>query len=283
MLPLALVRRPLFGDALISTPFCVYGGAIANDPVAATALEDTAASIAVDRKLAYLECRNIQRVRDDWQAVHHHATFRKALPADPDAVLQTIPRKERADIRKGIAANLDIVIDRNTDTFFDIYAASVRNLGTPTYPKRYFDTLCGIFGEDCEILTVRNGDQPVCSVLSFYFRDEVLPYYAGGLPLTRDVKGYNVMYWRLMQHACGRGARVFDFGRSTIGSGAYAFKRNWGFEPMPLSYHFRLVRARNVPDITPTNPRYRLFIEAWRRLPLPIANRAGPLLAPLLA
>lgn len=282
VLPLALVRRPLFGNVLISTPLCAYGGVVASDPAIAAALESRAERIAVDRKLAYFECRNVVDARIDWHATDRYATFRKALPADPDAILQTISRKERADIRKGTAAGLDIAVEHDTDAFFDIYATSVRNLGTPTYPKRYFETLRAVFGEACEILTVRAGDRPVCGVLSFYFRDEVLPYYAGGLPVSRDLKGYNFMYWRLMQHACGRGARLFDFGRSPLGSGAYAFKRNWGFEPIPLHYRYRLVRAQQVPDVTPTNPKFRFMIEAWKRLPLPIANRLGPRLVPLI-
>jgi len=119
-------------------------------------------------------------------------------------------------------------------------------------------------------------------VMSFYFRDEVLPYYGGSLPLARDVKGNDFMYWELMRRSVDRGCRLFDFGRSKTGTGSYHFKKNWGFEPQPLYYEYFLVRSRGVPEVNPMNPRYRLFIEAWKRLPLPLANLVGGLLAPYL-
>ena len=114
------------------------------------------------------------------------------------------------------------------------------------------------------------------SVLSFYFRDEVLPYYAGDDETAREMAANDFKYWELMRRACQRGVKVFDYGRSKLGSGSYAFKKNWGFEPQPLHYEYKLCRARAVPDVNPLNPKYRLLIAAWRRLPLPLANLIGP-------
>jgi FemAB-related protein (PEP-CTERM system-associated) len=119
----------------------------------------------------------------------------------------------------------------------------------------------------------------LAALLSFYFKDQVMPYYGGAVPAARPSHAYDLLYWSLMRRAVGRGARVFDFGRSKVGSGAFDYKRFWGFEPTPLAYQYCLVRARTVPDVNPLNPKYRHMVAIWRRLPLPVANRLGPLLA----
>ncbi len=137
---------------------------------------------------------------------------------------------------------------------------------------------CAI-GKSCDILTVTHDDELVSSVMNFYFRDEVLPYYGGGTPLARRLKGNDFMYWELMRRSCERGLRVFDYGRSKQGTGSWSFKRNWGFEQEPLYYRYYLVKADSVTDISPMNPKYRLFINAWKRLPLPLTRLVGPWLA----
>lgn len=113
-------------------------------------------------------------------------------------------------------------------------------------------------------------------MLSFYFRDEVLPYYAGDDAAARALAANDFKYWELMRRACERGCRVFDYGRSKLGTGPYAFKKNWGFEPQPLSYEYRLYKRDSVPQNNPANPKYRAFIALWKRLPLGVANALGP-------
>ena len=279
VLPLAHVRSFLFGNALVSTPFCVQGGVAARTEEARRALEDEAERLAVSLGVDYLEMRNRVLRRTDWPTKDLYVSFRKAIHPDPEANLNAIPRKQRAMVRKGIAAGLESSIDRGIDRFFEAFAASQRNLGTPVLPKRYFQALRDEFGEASEILTVTSAGKVVASVLSFTFRDEVLPYYGGGPAEARELKANDFMYWELMKRSAERGIRVFDYGRSKVGSGSYSFKKNWGFEPEPLPYQYRLVKAHDVPNVSPTNPKYRLLIEGWRRLPLPLANRLGPVLA----
>ena len=117
------------------------------------------------------------------------------------------------------------------------------------------------------------------SVVTFYFRDEVLPYYGAGTPAARQVAGYDFLYWELMRRACEDGYRIYDFGRSKRDTGSFSFKKNWGFEPQPLYYEYHLVGAQQIPEINPLNPKYRLFIAGWKRLPLFVANWLGPWLA----
>ena len=145
------------------------------------------------------------------------------------------------------------------------------------FSKRYFEALRETFGEACEVLTVLSPQgEPVSSVLSFYFRDEVLPYYAGDLDAARELAANDFKYWELMRRACSRGVRVFDYGRSKRGTGSFDFKKNWGFEPQPLSYEYRLYKRDAVPQNNPANAKYKLMIETWRKLPLGFANWLGP-------
>ena len=279
VLPLAQVKSLLFGNALVSTPFCVYGGIVAVDDEARRALEDAACALAERLGVGHLEMRNLTRRREDWKHKDLYVTFRKPIAGDPDENLKAIPRKQRAMVRKGIQAGLGYEVDTGIDRFYQAYSESVRNLGTPVLPKRYYASLLEVFGDRADILTVTREGRLVASVLSFYFRDQVLPYYGGGTDEARAVKGNDYMYWALMSHAVERGARVFDYGRSKEGTGSYSFKKNWGFEPEPLGYEYYLVKSRDVPDVNPLNPKYQLFIKAWQRLPLGVAQRLGPMLA----
>lgn len=276
VLPLAQVKSRLFGHSLCSLPFCVYGG-IVGDAAAVAALEAAAEALAVELGVEHLEYRNLARRHADWPRQDIYVTFRKAIAPDDDANLLAIPRKQRAMVRKGIANGLCSVPDADVERFFALYADNVLRHGTPALPKTFFARLRAEFGSACSVLTVTDaGGRALSSVLSFRFRDEILPYYAGDAPAARALAANDFKYWELMRHAAAEGARVFDFGRSKLGTGPCSFKKNWGFEPQPLHYEYRLYRRDSVPQNNPLNPKYRAFIALWRRLPLPVANALGP-------
>ena len=164
-----------------------------------------------------------------------------------------------------------------------VYAESVRNLGTPVFPRALFSAVLDRFGDDADILTVLDRGTPVASVLSLYHRGAVMPYWGGGTAAARGLRANDAMYFALMRHARERGCEKFDFGRSKTGSGAYHFKRNWGFEPQPLAYAGWTANGAPPRDADPTSPRYQALIAAWKRLPLPLADRIGPLISRGLA
>jgi len=276
VLPLARVRSRLFGDALISTPFCVYGGAIATSEATRRALEDSAFDLAQSLGVDYLELRNRRRCRPELPSKDLYVTFRKQIHPDHEANLAAIPRKQRAMVRKGIGAGLGVELDDGVDRLYRVYSDSVRNLGTPVFSRRYLDVLREVFPKECEVQSITLAGTPVAAVLSFYFRDEVLPYYGGGTAQARDCYANDFMYWALMRRAAERGVRIFDYGRSKRDSGSFRFKTHWGFEPEPLHYEYFLVRARSMPDLSPNNPRYRALIGTWRRLPLWVTRVIGP-------
>ena len=279
VLPLAQVKSRLFGHALTSLPFSVYGGvaAAADCPDAVAALEAEADRIARTLGVEHLEYRNVQPRHADWPQQDLYFTFRKDILPDVEANMLAIPRKQRAMVRKGIKNGLVGEIDDTVERFFALYADNVLRHGTPALPRRFFEKLCEAFGDQCEVLTVVDAaGTPQSSVLSFYFRDEVLPYYAGDAVSARDLAANDFKYWDLMRRACERGCKVFDYGRSKLGTGPFSFKKNWGFEPQPLSYEYRLYKRDAVPQNNPMNPKYRMFIALWKRLPIGVANALGP-------
>ena len=277
VLPLGNVNSWLFGNSLTGLPFAVYGGVAADNPLAADALELEAERIARHLGVAHLELRNVNPRHADWPTQDLYVTFRKEILDGEEANMLAIPRKQRAMVRKGIKNGLVSQIDSNVDRFFALFADNVHRHGTPAMPKKYFKALQTEFGTDCEVLTVVAPDgRALSSVLSFYFRDEVMPYYAGDDEAARDLAANDFKYWELMRRACVRGLKMFDYGRSKRGTGPYAFKKNWGFEPTPLYYEYRLYKRDAIPQNNPNNAKYKLMISIWRRMPIGLANWLGP-------
>ncbi len=282
ILPLVHVKTRLFGNTLISTPFCVYGGPVAADHESFAALGAYAAGLMDRTRATATEYRFLQPppdgwLEEDWQAKDDlYVTFRKTIAGSDDANMKAIPRKQRAMVRKGIDRGLTSKVDHDVDGLHAIYSESVRNLGTPVFSRRYFRLLTELFPDKMDVLTVMDNGATVAAVLNFYDRGEVLPYYGGGTAAARSSFANDFMYWEVMRRAAQRGCTLFDFGRSKTGTGAFAFKKNWGFSPQPLLHRFRLQPGAKIPDHNPLNPKYRLMIAAWKRLPLKLANLIGP-------
>lgn len=280
ILPLVHIKSPLFGNALISNAFCVYGGIVADDQQTFAALDQEACRLAKQLGVDHLEFRNREHKTPDRPYKKGlYVTFRKELDPDVEKNMLAIPRKQRAVVRKGIKAGLVSVLDDGTERLFQAYSESVRNLGTPVFPKKYFKILKEVFKDQCEVLSVEHDGKLIASVMNFYFRDEILPYYGGGTAEARSVYGNDFMYWEVMRRAVEKGIRVYDYGRSKVGTGSYRFKKHWGFEETPLFYEFELINADAMPDINPLNPKYQFFIAAWKKLPLVVSQAIGPFLA----
>ena len=279
LLPLTEVRSPLFGSALVSTGFGVGGGIVGDG---AEALGDAAWSLAQKLGCLTLEVRGGE-LPADWQRKEGiYAGFARDLPQGDEAILKAIPRKQRAEVRRAQNFTLDVKIGRSASDLRDhyaVYSESVRNLGTPVFPRSLFSAMLDAFGDDADILTISKDGRPVASVFSFYFRNTVLPYWGGGTAEARGLRASELMYFELMRHASARGCTRFDFGRSKLGTGPYAFKKNWGFEPTPLVYAVRTADGAAPREINPLSPKYRLQVELWKKLPLWLANRVGPVIA----
>jgi FemAB-related protein (PEP-CTERM system-associated) len=283
VLPLVHVRSRIFGSMLVSTPNAAYGGAVADDAATFRALIDAAKQLARELDVDYLELRNRELTEYAWQMEgfqpqNLYVSFDCPITPDEDSLMKSFPSDVRRMIRQGLKHGLQAELGREEllDDFYEVYATSVRNLGTPVFPKKLFAEFLRTFGNECDILIVRHAGGVAGGVMNFYFRDVVLPYFGGAYAKFYRTGINNFMYWELMRSAAARGYRTFDFGRSKRGAGSYEFKRGWRMRERPLLYQYFLVRRKEMPNLNPSNPKFRLMIEAWKRLPLSATKVIGP-------
>lgn len=284
LLPLMAVHSPLFGRALVSCGFAVCGGVLAETDEISSHLINEALNLGGRLSCPTVELRGGRMPSGDgWhQDNATYVGFVRDLECDDEAELLAIPRKQRAEVRRALSFALSVEIgsaQRDRDAHYQVYAESVRNLGTPVFPRAMFDAVLDAFGGDADILTIRREGRAIASVLSLYWRETVMPYWGGGTADARAWRANDLMYFALMRHARARGCTRFDFGRSKAGTGPAAFKRNWGFEPMPLAYAKHVANREMPRDINPLSPKYRLQVAAWQKLPLRLANLIGPIIS----
>ena len=288
VLPLFLVKSLIFGRSLVAMPLGVYGGPVSVDEHATHALLQNATALAKQHGVRYLEIRgnphsrsqcvpNVDADASRWSRKDLYFTFLSEIDSNDDANLARIPRKQRRMVRQGEKHGLKAVFDnRRLREFYDVYAESVKNLGTPVYGFAFFENLAAAFGEQCKVLLIEYNGKVIAAVLSFFYRDQVLPYYSGALKEYLHLAPNDFMYWELMRHAAMNGFRIFDFGRSKEGTGPYHFKRHWGFEPRALPYWYYAPNGDGIPDTSSLNPKLQWAIRIWRVLPLGVTKALGP-------
>jgi len=278
VLPLSEIRSRLFGNALVSAGFGTGGGVLADDVRARDALAAAAWDLAQALGCDSAELRG-GAVPPGWQASEGiYASFARDLPQTAAALLTSIPRRQRAEVRRALGFSLETSAGsdrRHRDAHYRIYAESVRNLGTPVYPRALFEAALDGFGAEADIVIVWKDGRPLASLLNFYFGGACHSFWGGGTKEARQWRANDLVYYEAMRRAILRGSARADFGRSKVGSGPWARKRIWGFAETPLVYS-----VRGAPrEVNPLSPKYRLRIAAWQRLPLWLANRLGPAIA----
>lgn len=281
ILPLFLVKSFLFGKILISSPLAVYGGICADNQEVENLLLTRAKEIADNLKVDYLELRNIEANGFQLPTKDLYVTFFQELfNEDTEKNLKIMPREARRLIRKANKAGLKAIIEQeDVEQFYDVYSRNLRDLGTPAFPiELFYNFMEEFFPDNCNILQVVYGDKVIASVLVFYFKDRVMPYYGAALKEYNNNKfaPSNFMYWELMKYGIENGYKIFDFGRSKVDTGPYNFKRHFGMNPTPLHYQYYLVEKKELPNLNPINSKFQFLINRWKKLPLGIANRLGP-------
>lgn len=279
VLPLFLIKSVLVGRVLVSVPYATYGGILADSDKVTEAIMEAARKLCDEHRINYLELRHREPNRLDLPKIDRYDTFRKQLPERPGDVVPSLPRKTRTAVRRGIKAlgpDAVRIGPELLDAVYDLYAFTMRRLGSPNYRRRFFRLLQENYGDDCVCLVVYDNGEPVSGVISYVFRDEIVPYFSGSLPCGMDKRANNVMYVRLMEYAIERGLRWFDFNRTRRDNhGPYDFKRHHGFEPESLHYQVYLHNGRELPNLSPSNRKYAFAGRIWRKLPPWITRPAG--------
>lgn len=281
VLPLVEMRSRVFGRQLVSLPFVNYGGVLADDPAVERALFDRAAELAGDRGLDHVELRHFTRRFPEAPAKQHKVTMLLPLAPDTDAMWAILDRKVRNQVRKAEKSGLTSEVGgaELIDAFYPVFATNMRDLGTPVYSKRLFEAVFAALPDRTRMFVVRAADgRPVAAGVGLRYRDTVEMPWASSLREFKASSPNNLLYWEALKHAIATGATTFDFGRSTPHEGTYNFKAQWGAEPVPLCWEYRLLRGRDLPDASPKNAKFSLAIQAWQRLPLWLANRVGPVI-----
>jgi FemAB-related protein (PEP-CTERM system-associated) len=279
VLPLFVVKNLFVKKALISSPFAVYGGVLADSPEVRDRMRKHLESLALALQVQYVELRNAYPEQCfGFERVSRYVTFTQEIGRDDAAILEAIPRKTRRMVRRSLEQNLATKQETHwSPAFLEIYLRNLHRLGTPAFPKKHFAHLLANFTDMIDIREVALNGKVVAAVLSFYFRDQVLPYYGASDPAANASAPNNYMYYDLMRWAGQNGYRIFDFGRSKKGDGgAYDFKSHWGMVERTLPYEVLLVKRKQLPHYSPANPRFRTFLSAWRHLPFRLTRWLGP-------
>ncbi|MDY7009781.1 MAG: FemAB family XrtA/PEP-CTERM system-associated protein [Planctomycetota bacterium] len=276
VLPLFMVKSIFVGRVLVSIPYATYGGILADSDEAAKAILIAADELAGQTGAEYVELRHRDANKLGLPEIERYDTFRKTLPERPEDVLPSLPKKTRAAARKGLKALTVKTGPELLDPVYDLYSFTMRRLGSPNFKRRFFHELQDGYSEDCVCLVVKDGGEAVAGVISYVFRGEIVPYFSGSLPEGMHKNANNVMYLKLMEYAIERGLRRFDFNRTRRDNrGPHAFKRYHGFEPSALHYQVSLNKAKDLPNLSPSNRKYALAGRVWRKLPLWFTRSAG--------
>jgi FemAB-related protein (PEP-CTERM system-associated) len=283
LLPLNIIHSPIFGRALVSCGFAVDGGIIADEPATARQLADAAIALADRHACQTIELRGGAAPGPDWKVRSDaYLNFERPLAESDETELLAIPKRHRAEVRKGLEHDYRIETgcsDRLRAIHYALYQRSVHNLGTPVFPRALFEEVLDAFGDNANILLVSDGDRPLSAVVSLYHRGAVMPYWHGADIGARKARSNEVCYFSLMRHARERGCHSFDFGRSKVGTGPALWKKTWGFTPEPLDYFVHAAPGVEARDVNPLSPQYRRKVELWKRLPGPLVDRIGPWIA----
>lgn len=281
VLPLVLLRSRLFGTILCSMPFVNFGGPCAADMDVAQALLARAASLTHELGADYAELRVLQPVQDDLPTTRHKVSMTIELDTDPDRMWQAFTSKHRTNIRRVYKNDIEVRHGRQEllDDFYHLLSLSWRRLGTPIYRKAYFTEILERFPETTRIFIAYRHDAPVAAAFNGYFKDTVEGMWAGTSPEHQKLQPNYVLYWEMIRHACENGYKHFHLGRSTVDSNAEQFKKKWNAHAQQLYWQYVLNGRDALPELNVNNPKYRLAIALWKKLPLPVTQGLGPWLA----
>lgn len=274
VLPLFFMKSIFFGKKLISLPFSPYGGAIGDNSIFEKMLIDRAIKITENTGAEYMELRN--NVPKNLKLVSNslYVTLILKLNNSPEVVWDGLNNKVRNAIRNSLKLPLEIS-NGCIDDFYKLYSKNMRELGTPTHSKEFFNTVISEFKDKAEIITVQYKDESISSAILFYFKDTVISGWAASDRKYRSFNSNNLLYWSAIKSACEEGYQFFDFGRSLHGSGTYRFKKPWGAEEHQLHYLYYLNGIKKIPDISQANHERQRFARVWKILPLSLTNTIG--------
>ncbi len=278
VLPLVQLQSVLFGNFLVSMPFLNYGGVLADDNGARQALLGQAVKLAGELGCSHMELRETSP-STTWPMKTDKVSMWLDLPDTPEALWSQLGSKLRAQIKKGLGHGLAFEIGgvKLLDDFYRVFSTNMRDLGTPVYAKRFFEIILNEAPGLPQLVVGRNAQgKPVAGALVLRHGQRMEVPWASTLRKANTLNANMALYWTMLSHACEAGCSTFDFGRSTVDATTHRFKKQWGAQAVPLYWHYWTADGQDVPQINPSNSKYRMAIAAWKRLPVALANQLGP-------
>lgn len=278
VLPLFLMKDLLGKSYLISTPSADFTGVCADDNETGIALLDKAREIADDKKVQYMEIRQPDVKVYDLPSISDFISMRLNLADDEDVIWKdSLNTKARNQTRRAYKEGLTVDLGREyLEDFYNVYSTNMRDLGTPVYPKSFFRGILDEFKDSAGIIVVKLQGTVIGGMFFITYKRTFSDTWASSLKKHNKLCPNNILYWEAIKYACKNGFEYFDFGRSTINSGTYNFKRQWGAEPLQLYYLYYLNKSAIIPEVNADNNQYQMAIDIWKKLPLPLANALGP-------
>jgi FemAB-related protein (PEP-CTERM system-associated) len=279
VLPLVQLKSWAFGNMLVSMPFFNYGGISADHPEVQDDLMDAAIEVARERGSDFVEIRHDDDVWErDLPRKTNKVSMRLQLPQSADALWKSFPAKLRNQVQRPRKEGMTVAVGREEELagFYDVFSANMRDLGTPVYPRAFFSNILRTFPDRTWIVTVRSGETTVAAGFLAGFKDRLEIPWASSARAFNRFSPNMLLYWKALEFACERGYGVFDFGRSTPGEGTHRFKAQWGATSHPLYWYYWLRNGGDLPQVNPTNPKYKMAIALWQRLPLGLTRQLGP-------
>ncbi len=278
LLPLVFMQSRLFGRNLVSVPFFNYGGVLSEDEEVTRALLDKGEEILSECGADSLELRNIGESIDGLPTRTHKVTMQLPLPETADLLWKSFKPKVRNQVRKAEKSDLQVRIGgiELLNDFYDVFSENMRDLGTPVYSRKLFANVLNRFDGESALFTVYKDNRCVAGGLGIWYRGVFEIPWASSLRYFNRMCPNNLLYWQMLSHACKIGCSVFDFGRSTPDGGTYKFKKQWGAEPVQLFWQYILPDGNQMPEINPDNPKYRMVIKLWQKMPVFLTRLVGP-------
>ena len=279
ILPLFSMRSMIFGKKLVSVPFGPYGGVCTDNNIATEMLIEEAKKIIEEEDLDYLELRNFVKCDNNGFATNEsYVTFIIDLNADPQIVWNKIKRDKRRNVEKAKNAGLKVDWNATVKDFYKVHARTMRDLGTPTHGLKFFKAILEEFPNNAKVLTIKYDGKPICCQFLFFYKETVIAVWGSSLDEYKAYHPDQLSNWEVIKYGCEKGFRYFDFGRCLRDTGVYSYKVRWSGYPKQLYYQYYLNNVRKMPDTSQLNPNREKFSKVWRRLPVPITNKLGPVL-----
>jgi FemAB-related protein (PEP-CTERM system-associated) len=278
VLPLVGIKSWLWGRCLVSMPFFSYGGVLADTPEAGEQLLRKAESLAHDWNADYIELRQGQPSGDGWQTSTAKVSMSVPLLENSGKFFASLSSRLRNKIRsaqkQGLVARWGK--EELAKDFYKVFSCNMRNLGTPVYPRAWFENFLRVARDTSQLLLLYEGQEPVAGTLITTYRDQAEMPWIASTPVARGKYSTVFLYWTALEWAAQSGFRRVDLGRCSPGSGTHKFKTQWNCQEIPLPWTYWVRNGKQLPQLRPDNPRFRLAVRAWKRLPLVVANVLGP-------